>query len=375
MQIKPIFNKPAGQPIVIAGPCSAETEEQVLRTARDLKALEGAGGPVIDCFRAGIWKPRTRPNSFEGVGKPGLEWLRTVKEETGLKVCTEVANTGHVFQALKHGVDVLWLGARTTVNPFSVQEVADAIEGVDIPVLIKNPINPDLNLWIGAIERVYKAGVTRIGVIHRGFSYHGKSNYRNVPRWQLPIELKRRFPELEIICDNSHICGRRDTLQAVAQKAFDLDFDGIMTEVHPTPDAAWSDAKQQITPATFGELVRALQMRQSDSSDPIFNNRLLQLRGQIDEIDEELFNLLSRRMDVATHIGQYKKENNISILQQARWNDIRKKAIQKGSERGLSEEFMTVLLMGIHQESINHQERVMRTDDSAATADDASQKA
>ena len=369
MQLKRIFNKPAGQPIIIAGPCSAETEEQVLRTARDLAALESQGGPKIDCFRAGIWKPRTRPNSFEGVGKPGLEWLRTVKEEIGLKTCTEVANTGHVFQALKHGVDVLWLGARTTVNPFSVQEVADAIEGVDIPVLIKNPINPDLNLWIGAIERIYKAGVTRIGVIHRGFSYHGKSEYRNVPRWQLPIELKRRFPELEIICDNSHICGRRDTLQKVAQKAFDLDFDGIMTEVHPTPDEAWSDAAQQITPAVFSQLVQELQLRSTNSDDPIFNNRLTQLRGQIDEIDEELFNLLSRRMDVATNIGQYKKENNISILQRARWDEIRKKAIAKGAEKGLSEEFMTVLLMGIHQESINHQEQVMRTDEAGPASE------
>ena len=259
MNIKPILGQAKETPIVIAGPCSAETEEQVLATAHGLK---DAG---IDLFRAGIWKPRTRPGSFEGVGTEGLGWLKKVKEETGLKVTTEVANTQHVFEALKYGVDVVWLGARTTVNPFSVQEVADALKGVKIPVMIKNPINPDFKLWVGAIERIYKAGIENIAVIHRGFSYHGETKYRNVPRWQIPIDLKRQFPNLEIICDNSHICGRRDTLFEVAQKAMDLDFDGVMTEVHPTPDDAWSDAKQQITPDQFKDLKNRLKQRDAST--------------------------------------------------------------------------------------------------------------
>jgi len=353
MNFKPVFNKPAGQPVIIAGPCSAESEEQVLTTARALAKQN------IDLFRSGIWKPRTRPNSFEGVGTVGLGWLRKVKEETGLKVTTEVANKDHVFEALKHGIDVLWLGARTTVNPFSVQEVADAIKGVDIPVMVKNPINPDLKLWMGAIERIYKAGVTQISVIHRGFSYHGDSPYRNVPRWQIPIELKRQFPDIQIICDNSHICGRRDTLQDVAQKAFDLDFDGIMTEVHPTPDEAWSDAQQQITPDVFAELVSKLVIREETTDDVEFLETIDHLRHEIDEIDNELLNSLSRRMQLADKIGMYKKRNNIAILQTARWNEILETAVAQGKALGLSEEFVKVFLKAVHQESINHQEQVM----------------
>lgn len=354
MTFKPVVEKPMGQPVIIAGPCSAESEEQVMNTARDLAAHGN-----VDLFRSGIWKPRTRPGSFEGVGTVGLNWLKSVKEETGLKVTTEVANRQHVFEALKYGIDVLWLGARTTVNPFSVQEVADAIKGVDIPVLIKNPINPDLKLWIGAIERILKAGVTRVGVIHRGFSYHGQSEYRNVPRWQIPIELKRQFPQIQVICDNSHICGRRDTLYAVAQKAMDLSFDGIMTEVHPTPDDAWSDAKQQITPATFKELVNALQIRVKTSDDPEFQDTIDHLRHEIDEIDNELLNLLGRRMNLAEKIGEYKKRKNIAILQSDRWNEILESATAVGKAKGLSEEFVAVILKAIHQESINHQERIM----------------
>ncbi|RMD72542.1 MAG: 3-deoxy-7-phosphoheptulonate synthase, partial [Bacteroidetes bacterium] len=238
MQFQPVFEK-SERPVLIAGPCSAETEEQVLTTAHAL-AAQG-----IDLFRSGIWKPRTRPDSFEGVGSKGLAWLRRVKEETGLRVTTEVANASHVYEALKYGVDVLWIGARTTVNPFSVQEIADALRGADIPVMVKNPINPDLKLWMGAIERLYKAGITRIAAIHRGFSYFGETRYRNVPRWQIPLELKRQFPDMQLICDNSHICGRRDMLLEVAQKALDLNFDGLMTEVHPCPDEAWSDPAQQ----------------------------------------------------------------------------------------------------------------------------------
>ncbi len=354
MTFQPIFNKPAGEPIVIAGPCSAETEAQVLETARALTE-----GGQVDLFRSGIWKPRTRPNSFEGVGAVGLPWLRRVKEETGLAVTTEVANREHVFAALKYNIDVLWLGARTTVNPFSVQEVADALQGVDIPVMVKNPINPDLKLWLGAIERIAKAGITRIAVIHRGFSYYGQTKYRNVPRWQIPIELKRQFPNIEVICDNSHICGRRDILQNVAQKAFDLNFDGIMTEVHPRPDEAWSDAKQQITPDQFKALLAELVVRQPMTDDPDFVNTLEHLRNEIDEIDEDLFNLLGRRMTIADLIGAYKKRNNIAIFQSNRWTEILERAVEQGAAKGLSKDFVTVILKAIHDESINHQVRVM----------------
>lgn len=357
MTFRPIIDgKAANEPLIIAGPCSAETEEQVLDAARQLSRQK------VDLFRAGIWKPRTRPNAFEGVGTAGLGWLRRVKDETGMKVTTEVANTQHVFEALKYGVDVVWLGARTTVNPFSVQEVADALKGVDIPVLIKNPINPDLKLWIGAIERIYKAGITRIGVIHRGFSYHGDTKYRNVPRWQIPIELKRQFPDLPIISDNSHICGRRDLLQAVAQKAMDLNFNGLMTEVHPSPDEAWSDAEQQITPAQYQELMRHIVFRQPTTDDMEFLENLEHLRHEIDEIDEELLNLLSARMKVAERIGEYKKRNNIAILQTTRWGEILERGVAKGKLKGLSEEFITVFLKAVHQESINHQEEVMNRD-------------
>ncbi len=353
MNIKAIFNKTQGEPIIIAGPCSAESEEQVLKTARGLAKQK------IDLFRAGIWKPRTRPGSFEGVGRIGLKWLQKVKEETGLKVTTEVANREHVFEALKHDIDVLWLGARTTVNPFSVQEIADAIEGSNIPIMIKNPINPDLKLWLGAIERIYKSGIENIAVIHRGFSHHGDSRFRNVPRWQIPIELKRQFPQLEVICDNSHICGRRDILQEVAQKAMDLDFNGLMTETHPDPDNAWSDSAQQITPETFHELVNNLVLRSTSSNNKSFIETLEHLRSEIDEIDTELINTLGRRMKIADKIGLYKKENNIAILQTTRWNEILDNQIAKGKNVGLSENFMSIILRAIHQESINHQAEIM----------------
>lgn len=343
------------RPFIIAGPCSAETEGQVMATARELAQQN------IDLFRAGIWKPRTRPGSFEGVGKEGLSWLKRVKEETGLKVTTEVAKADHVYEAMKHGVDVLWIGARTTVNPFSVQEVADAISGMDIPVLIKNPINPDLSLWIGAIERIYKAGVTKIGVIHRGFSFHGETKYRNVPRWQLAIDLKREFPDLMMICDNSHICGRRDLLQAVAQEAMDLNYDGIMTEVHPRPDEAWSDAAQQITPAVFKTLVDSLIIRQETTDDQNFLTHIDDLRQKIDELDDELLKLLGKRMGVAEQIGEYKKRNNISILQTSRWNDILDHTTAKAQKQGLSEAFINTYLRAIHQESIDRQEKVMNS--------------
>lgn len=352
MQIQPVFEKKE-RPILIAGPCSAETEEQVLETARGLKSVG------VDLFRAGIWKPRTRPGAFEGVGAPGLKWLQKVKQETGMKVTTEVANTQHVFDAMKHGIDVFWIGARTTVNPFSVQEVADAMQGLDIPVLIKNPINADLKLWIGAIERIAKAGVSRIGVIHRGFHYHGETKYRNTPMWQLPIELKRQFPDLQIICDNSHICGRRDLLQAVAQQALDLNYDGLMTEVHPTPDDAWSDAAQQITPHRFGVMIKELVIREQTTDDVSFLKTIDYLRHRIDEIDNQLMDLFGKRMEVADQIGEYKKENNIAILQPTRWNEILEHACQIGKEKGLSKRFVETVLRAVHQESISHQAKVM----------------
>ena len=356
MKFEPILGIPK-KPIIIAGPCSAESEEQVMTVAR---ALASKGG--VDFFRSGIWKPRTRPNSFEGVGVVGLPWMKRVKEETGLKTTIEVAKRDHVFEALKYGIDVLWLGARTTVNPFAVQEVADALKGVDIPVLIKNPINPDLKLWIGAIERIYNAGISKIAVIHRGFSYHGQTKYRNVPRWQLPIELKRQFPDLPIICDNSHICGRRDTLFDVAQKAFDLDFDGLMTETHPDPDNAWSDAKQQITPDVYLEMLAKFSFPNPEPTNLNVDKALEHARHEIDEIDDDLLNLLGRRMKVAEQIGLYKKENNIAILQSDRWNEILERAHEVGRQKGLSDTFVEIILRAIHQESINHQEKVIRGD-------------
>jgi len=354
MQFEPIFGAPQKRPVLVAGPCSAETEDQVLSTAHQLKENQ-----EIDLFRAGIWKPRTRPNSFEGVGTPGLKWLKKVKQETGLKVTTEVANREHVFEALKYGVDVLWLGARTTVNPFSVQEIADAIEGTDIPVMIKNPINPDLNLWIGAIERIYKAGIRRIGVVHRGFSHYSESPYRNEPRWNIAIELMRRYPDLTIICDNSHICGNRNMLTPIAQKAMDLNYHGLMTETHPAPDNAWSDAKQQITPKDFGKMVGDLVMRNVNSQDESFLENLEGLREQIDVLDDDLLKLLGERMNISQKIGEYKKENKISILQPSRWNEILDAAKEKGATHGLTGEFISKFLQAVHQESIDRQNQVM----------------
>ena len=356
MQFKSPVEKENGQPIIIAGPCSAETEEQVMETAHLLAEQN------IDLYRAGIWKPRTRPNSFEGVGKDGLKWLKRVKKETGLKVTTEVANREHVFEALKHEIDVLWLGARTTVNPFAVQEIADALEGVDIPVMVKNPINPDLKLWIGGIERIYGAGITRIAAIHRGFSSFGNTTYRNEPRWQLPIELKSQFPDLKIICDNSHICGRRDILGEVAQQSFNLNFDGIMTEVHPRPDEAWSDAAQQITPVVFKELVDNLKITNPEIKDGELLETIEQLRARIDVLDDSLLQMLGDRMKLSESIGEYKKRNNISILQPTRWNEILQDAVTKGGQQGLSEQFIAQILKAIHQESINHQMDVMKSE-------------
>ena len=342
------------RPLIISGPCSAETEEQVVETA---VRLHKTGR--VDMLRAGIWKPRTRPGMFEGIGAKGLPWLQRAKKLTGIPVAVEVATGKQVEDALTFEVDVLWVGARTTVNPFSVQEVADALRGVDIPVLIKNPINPDLELWTGAVERVAKAGIKQIGLIHRGFSSYGNTEYRNAPMWHLVIEMKRRNPDLLFINDPSHICGRRDILLDVAQKAIDLDFDGLMIESHIDPDKAWSDAKQQVTPERLAELLDSIRWRKEDVASEEYHAALEKLRQQINHLDDELMQILSTRMKVSEKIGQYKKDNNITILQTNRWNSILERAFEKGEKLGLSKEFITKYFDAVHMESINHQNRIM----------------
>jgi len=343
-----------GRPFLIAGPCSAETEQQVMETAVRL-----AEQKEISVFRAGIWKPRTRPNSFEGVGVEGLKWLREVKKETGLMVGIEVANEKHVYEALKYGIDMLWIGARTSVNPFTVQEISNALTGVDVMVLVKNPINPDLELWIGAIERIAKAGIKRLGAVHRGFSAYEKTVYRNQPNWQLPIELRRRIPDLPIICDPSHISGAREYLYEISQKAMDLNFDGLMIESHIDPDNALSDSAQQLTPNDLKELLSRLILRSPVTSDPKLLDILGELRQQIDVFDDHLLDILEKRMKIAETIGQYKKENNITILQTTRWDEIIKKVLVKGQAKGLSREVIDSIFKAIHQESINHQMKIM----------------
>jgi chorismate mutase len=344
------------RPLIISGPCSAETEEQVLETAQRLAATG-----KVDMLRAGIWKPRTRPGSFEGVGAKGLSWLAQAKKQTGLPTTVEVATAKQVEDALHFDVDVLWIGARTTVNPFSVQEVADALRGVDVPVLIKNPINPDLELWTGAVERVAKAGVNEIGLIHRGFSSYGNTEYRNAPMWHLAIEMKRRNPEMMLICDPSHISGRRDILLDVSQKSIDLDYDGLMIESHIDPDNAWSDAKQQITPEVLAELLDQIQWRVDSTDETAFITALERLRDQINQLDDELLQLLGQRMKVADKIGEYKKNNSITILQTSRWNEILERAMRKGDQLGLSREFIIKYFDAVHMESINHQNKVMNS--------------
>jgi chorismate mutase len=349
-----VQQKWAKRPLIISGPCSAETEEQVIETIQRLSATG-----KVDMVRAGIWKPRTRPGSFEGIGTKGLPWLQQAKKLTGLPVMVEVATAKQVEDALHFDVDVLWIGARTTVNPFSVQEVADALRGVDVPVLIKNPINPDLELWTGAVERVAKAGVKQIGLIHRGFSSYGNTEYRNAPMWHLAIEMKLRNPEMMMINDPSHICGRRDILLEVAQKAIDLDYDGLMIEAHIDPDNAWSDAKQQVTPEKLAELLDAIIWRKEDINSEEYHAALEKLRQQINHLDDELMQILGQRMRVAEKIGEYKKNNNITILQTNRWNEIILRAFNKGEKLGLSKEFITKYFDAVHMESINHQNKIM----------------
>ncbi len=341
------------RPLLISGPCSAETEKQLMETARQLKQTR------TQVFRAGIWKPRTRPNTFEGVGVEGLKWLRKVKEETGFFTTTEVANAQHTYEALKYGVDFLWIGARTTVNPFTVQEIANALEGVDIPVLVKNPINPDVELWCGAIERLSKAGIHRLAAIHRGFSSYGETRYRNAPNWQIAIDLKRRRPDLPMFCDPSHIAGRTDLLKEISQKAMDLNFEGLMIESHINPKKAWSDAKQQITPKELNELINSLTLRRMDAGNNGFLHQLEDLRSEIDRLDDELMSILESRMNVAEKIGLCKKENNVTILQSRRWDKVVEQSTAIAKAKGLSEEFTMKILSAIHQESINRQIKVM----------------
>ncbi len=341
------------RPIIISGPCSAETEEQTLSTAKEL-AAQG-----VKIFRAGIWKPRTRPGAFEGVGTVGLPWLKRVKEETGMFVGVEVATAHHVYEAVKFGVDLVWIGARTSANPFAVQEVADAIKGMDIPVLIKNPVNPDLELWIGAIERINRAGITQIGAIHRGFSSYDQSEFRNHPQWQIPIELRRRIPELPIITDPSHIAGNRELLAELSQEAMDLNFDGLIIESHTCPDKAWSDAKQQITPLRLKEILDNLILRRPTIGEDTPRVTLDELRKQIDKLDDQLLDLLKQRMTISESIGKYKFENNITILQTRRYDEIMNNRRERGSQRGLDDEFITRIFESIHEASINRQSQIM----------------
>lgn len=346
------WNHPAK--LLIAGPCSAETEEQVMQTCTQLAETQ-----QVQLLRAGIWKPRTRPNSFEGVGSIGLKWIKQAGLATQLPVTVEVANVRHVERALQAGIDVLWIGARTTVNPFSVQEIADALQGVDIPVMVKNPINPDLSLWLGAFERLNKVGIRKMAAIHRGFSTYQKTRFRNNPHWEIPIELMRQVPQLPLICDPSHICGRRDTLLEIAQKAIDLNFGGLMIEAHISPDTALSDAEQQLTPTNYGALINKLVYRKATNNDPEFLQEMSQLRDNIDELDKEVLQLLAKRMSIVRQIGKHKLANNVTIFQRDRWDSLLANGNQVGINEGLTDKFIEALYTAVHKEAIRHQTMVM----------------
>ena len=351
-----MFTEP--KPSVVAGPCSAESEEQVMETAKGLKKMG------INVFRAGIWKPRTHPGCFEGVGAVGLEWLQRVQKEYGLKVATEVAGEKHVAECLKHGVDMVWLGARTTANPFLVQEIADALKGTDIPVLVKNPVNADLDLWIGALERLSRAGIKKLGVIHRGFSTFDKIKYRNDPQWQVAIELRSRYPELPFFVDPSHMGGSRDYIQEISQRSLDLGFEGLMIESHCNPAVALSDAKQQLTPDELSDLLyNQVVVRDKDSDAPQWKENIDQLRAKIDVIDENIVYALGSRMNVSRKIGEYKKENNIAIIQTARWDKVFSKVLEKGKEYGLSEKFLSDVFTAIHEASVEVQNEIISRKD------------
>lgn len=337
------------RPVVIAGPCSAETEEQVMETAKDL-AKNG-----VRIFRAGIWKPRTKPGGFEGVGSVGLTWLQEVKRETGMLVATEVANKQHVEEALNAGVDVLWIGARTSANPFAMQEIADSLVGADVPVLVKNPVNPDLELWIGAMQRIYNAGIRQIGAIHRGFSAYGKHLYRNMPQWHIPIELRRRMPELTLICDPSHIGGKRELVAPLSQQAMDMGFDGLIIESHCDPDSAWSDKSQQVTPEVLNFIINMLVVRDTTQT----TESLTLLRQQIDQIDNDLLEALSKRMRISREIGQYKKEHSMPVVQTGRYDDILNSRAAAAEELGMNGDFMKTVYQAIHEESVRQQIEVL----------------
>jgi len=341
-------------PLFIAGPCSAETENQLLDIAHQLKDSDAT------VFRAGIWKPRTRPGNFEGVGSLALQWMKKVKEETGILTTTEVANANHVDLALKNEIDILWIGARTTVSPFIVQEIAEALRGTKKIILIKNPVNPDLSLWMGAIERFYSSNIKNIGAIHRGFSTYEKTKFRNNPEWQIAIDLQRKLPDLPLILDPSHIAGRRDLIFDLCQTALDLNYDGLMIETHNDPDNAWSDSKQQITPKNLKELTKNLTVRRITNNDEVYLDNLDSLRAQINVHDNQLINILGNRMKVAEKIGLLKKKNNVAVLQSKRWNEILGNMISEGEEKNLSEEFILKVFKAIHQESINHQENILK---------------
>lgn len=341
-------------PLMIAGPCSAETEAQVLAIAHELKNSD------TTILRAGIWKPRTRPGSFEGVGKIGLPWLQRARAETGLKLAVEVANKSHVEEALKADIDVLWIGARSTVSPFIVQEIADALAGTDKIVLVKNPVNPDLSLWMGAVERLQKANIKNLGAIHRGFSTYLKTKYRNNPEWQLAIDFQNHFPGLPLILDPSHMGGRRELIFDLSQTGMDLNYDGLMIETHTDPDRAWSDAEQQITPKRFFEITSQLQVRNPDGENEDFKLKINKLRKQIDAIDSQILSNLGNRMKIADEIGRLKSCNNVAILQKERWNEVLDRMKASGLTQNLSEEFITELFKAIHQESIEHQQNINR---------------
>jgi chorismate mutase len=355
--IKQFFTRKNPLPLVVAGPCSAESEEQIMATARQLAKMDR-----VHVFRAGIWKPRTRPNQFEGIGNKGLEWLSKVKKETGLPVATEIAKPEHVDLAVKYDLDMVWLGARTVVNPFSVQELSQALRGTQLPVMIKNPVTPDINLWIGAIERIANAGIKKIAAIHRGFYFFEKSPYRNAPMWEIPIELQRNYPELPMICDPSHIAGKPDYLKEIAQKGLDLAMDGIMIETHWQPKKALTDAMQQITPKFLHELLDGLTLRQVAGNEA-FQNQLALLRSEIDKLDTELFHVLSKRFQIIREIGAYKKENNITVLQLKRWTEILNQRTDFGERQGMNREFLTKILKQIHKESIRIQTDILNKEE------------
>lgn len=351
MTFKPIFSKTSNHPVIIAGPCSAESEEQVISTAQAL-----AKHPEISFYRASVWKPRTSPGSFEGVGAIGLEWLKTAKAASGLKTCTEVAGASHVEQALSAGIDAVWIGARTTVNPFLIEEIAAALKGTDIPVMVKNPVNPDIELWIGTLERFYRSGITQLAAIHRGFSGFHKGIYRNEPFWEMIFELRRRLPELPIINDPSHLTGNSKLVPGFCQKALDLEADGLMIEVHPCPTKALTDKNQQLTPAEFDHLMQNLVYRKASHDD--IHTEIVQLRTQIDEIDVEIIKLLSHRMELVKKIGNLKRQNHLTILQMERWKDVVSSRLNFGDLEGIKKEFLLKVLQTIHEESVRIQSEI-----------------